>query len=502
MAFSQMPGESAGGYYHEQAAHFRPSKEDPDKSNINTMTWNAPSPEMYEYPRFSPLQAPRHQPELSPTFFESSTFGSTQYSSQYLSPVSPNLCGPIHSPQLDGDSFAPASEYDFAGQHAYDQPDPVCFPEHSYVNMYQVSNEARLDHSLNMNNFGSFPSLGNQETGNVMSRPEFGDGFSRMLNSHAADMGGIAMAPYTGIPVPYHADGMDIDHGVPVMTPPEEDNDYAPQRKSKGRSSITRKAKPAAKPVSKRTKTARTAGSSRSHPCRSCDETFRDGASLQDHVQQAHSRPLTCVFDFAGCAATFGSKNEWKRHVSSQHIMITYWVCTDAACARANPQKGGAVFNRKDLFTQHVRRMHVPEAYRGAVDSKAHDPEWESILRSMQDGAERKRCEMPAYMRCPAAGCGAEFNGANSWDERMEHVARHLDRAGTPGEPSVVFGGDADETLTGWAASPQVNIVRRVGSGDRWELVVPLKTTAKEARRVAGSFRSGYADEDAVGEPE
>lgn len=505
MAFSQMPGESAGSYYHEQAAHFPPSKEDPDKSSMNTMTWNAPSPEMYDYPHYSAFQAPRHQPELSPNFFESSTFGSTQYSSQYLSPVSPNLCGPIHSPQLNGDSFAPTSEYDLMGQHPYEQPDPVCFPDHSYVNMYQVSNEARLDPSLNINEFGSFGGIGNQETGNVMTRPGFADGYPRILNSHANDMGGIAM-PYTGVPTPY-SDDMDIDRGVPVMTPPEEEEDYIPQPKSKGRSSITRKRaqshqKPAPRPSLKRTKAARATGSSRTHPCRSCDETFRDGASLQDHVQQAHTRPLNCVFDFAGCTATFGSKNEWKRHVSSQHIMITYWVCTDAACVRADPRKGGAVFNRKDLFTQHVRRMHVPEAYREAVEKKVHDPAWESILRSMQDAAERKRCEMPSYMRCPAKGCGAEFHGMNAWDERMEHVARHLDRAGSPGEPRVVFGGDEDGTLTEWAASPQVNIVRRVGSGDRWELVVPLKTTAKEARKAAGSIRAAYADEDAVGEPE
>lgn len=492
-----------------QASHSRPLKEDPDKSSMNTMTWNAPSPEMYDYPHFSAFQAPRQQPELSPSFFESSTFGSTQYSSQYLSPVSPNLCGPIHSPQLDGDSFAPTSEYDLMGRHPYEQPDPACFPEHSYVNMYQVSNEAHLDQSLNMDEFGSFPSLGNQETGNFTARPEYGDGFSRMLNSgYATDMGGMTRAAYTGVPIPYHADGMDIDRGVPAMTPPEEDDhDYNAQPKPKGRTSIGRKRaqshhKPTPKPAPKRPKAARTTGASRSHPCRSCDETFRDAAQLQDHVQQAHSRPLTCVFDYAGCTATFGSKNEWKRHVSSQHIMITYWVCTDAACVRASPRKGGAIFNRKDLFTQHVRRMHTPEAYRDAAAKKVHDPEWESILRSMQDGAEKKRCEMPSYMRCPAAGCPAEFSGGNAWDERMEHVARHLDRAGSPGEPRVVFGGDGDETLTAWAASPQVNIVRRVGSGDRWELVVPLKTTAKEARKVAGSFRAGYEDQDAVGEPE
>jgi len=169
---------------------------------------------------------------------------------------------------------------------------------------------------------------------------------------------------------------------------------------------------------------------------------------------------------------------------------------------RANPDSGGAIFNRKDLYTQHVRRMHIPDKYKDSNNNNNKSPEWDALLREMQGQAERKRCQLPQYMRCPAEGCTTDFNSPNAWDDRMEHVARHLDK---PDEPRVVFGGDQDSTLTDWASSPSVNIVRRVGE-DKWELVVPLKTTAKElvaARRPPVTHHHTHdSEEDADGEPE
>ncbi|MBE3045256.1 hypothetical protein IMZ48_22430 [Candidatus Bathyarchaeota archaeon] len=214
--------------------------------------------------------------------------------------------------------------------------------------------------------------------------------------------------------------------------------------------------------------------------CKTCDESFPDASLLQNHVQQAHTRPLPCVFGFAGCPATFGSKNEWKRHVLAQHIILSYWRCTDRECVKATPGKEGCVFTRKDLYTQHVRRTHVPKVYMESVARKEHVPEWDRNLHSMQDAAERTRCELPTYMECPAVGCSAEFSGARAWDDRMEHVAKHLDpeswdHRGDHGHRTVVFGGDKDRTLTEWATSPEVNILRRSDDGETWELVVPLK---------------------------
>jgi hypothetical protein len=66
------------------------------------------------------------------------------------------------------------------------------------------------------------------------------------------------------------------------------------------------------------------------------------------------------------------------------------------------------------------------------------------------------------------------FDGSNAWDERMEHVAKHLEKAAAGTEPPVQFGGDDDGTLVDWAASPAIGILRR-GEKGKWALQNPLK---------------------------
>lgn len=510
--------EDPTGAYFSQG-DFRRFKDDPDKSSLDPMAWGPPrSPEMSDYSQFNAAQVSKMHSDVS------TSFPSTQYSSQYLSPVSPaqaSFGGPVHSPQIGSDLCdpmtpwmpSPTPEYDMMGQHSYTQQDSTGM-DNFFVNPCHINNNNGSHIDPIFGSDGSTMNLVKREPDTFSTELAYGGSFTQMQSpSYAAsNFGDSLMISHPSLVRPSLAPEMEIDQGVPVMTPPEEDDhDNTPQPRQNGRTNIRRKraqphAKDASKSAHKRPKAARAlAGASRSVACKTCDESFKDNGLLHDHVQQAHARPLVCVFGYAGCPATFGSKNEWKRHVLSQHIILFYWLCTDADCVRANPRTGGTVFNRKDLYTQHVRRMHVPEIYKDAVSRKEHQPDWDRALRCMQDNAERKRCELPTYMECPAPGCPAEFRGASAWDDRMEHVARHLDGASSPNEPHVAFGGDNDETLTDWAMSSEVNIVRRVGSGDRWELVVPLKTTAKETgstRKLGGSFRSSYGDEDGEGELE
>jgi len=76
------------------------------------------------------------------------------------------------------------------------------------------------------------------------------------------------------------------------------------------------------------------------------------------------SRAFVCVFAFAGCSATFASKNEWKKHVSTQHLKLDRW--NPAIGCASNPhfrdsqcRTSTAEFNRKDPFMQHLQRMHT-----------------------------------------------------------------------------------------------------------------------------------------------
>ncbi|KAI9147148.1 putative endo-xylogalacturonan hydrolase A [Paramyrothecium foliicola] len=206
-----------------------------------------------------------------------------------------------------------------------------------------------------------------------------------------------------------------------------------------------------------------------------CDQrssAFKDEALLRQHKTTKHTHPFICIFHFAGCKSSFVAKNEWKHHVLFQHLYLKYWVCMHGECAQskdAPPYQPffGVTFSRKDLFTQHFRRMHSPNK---DLINKA---QLEEHLKAAQENALRRRCEFPTYMRCPAQQCSTEFLGANAWDERMEHVAKHLEAAAAGEEPPVFFGGLHDGTLTHWAEADNVRVVRRTATG--WETCNPLK---------------------------
>jgi len=117
--------------------------------------------------------------------------------------------------------------------------------------------------------------------------------------------------------------------------------------------------------------------------CSLCSHApFKDSSSLRKHIAAAHTRPFPCAFSFAGCTSTFGSKNEWKRHIASQHLCLTFYRCS--SCPQSTVEGKGNEFNRKDLFTQHLRRMHAPFAIKKAIakgDSKLQ-LEWETPTAS------------------------------------------------------------------------------------------------------------------------
>ncbi|KAH7026147.1 uncharacterized protein B0I36DRAFT_365754 [Microdochium trichocladiopsis] len=246
------------------------------------------------------------------------------------------------------------------------------------------------------------------------------------------------------------------------------------------------------------------------YSCHDCAKPafFRDEQSLLKHRKAQHTRPFNCVYHFAGCQSTFASKNEWKRHVVSQHLVLHYWICTEGSCAQvpviedslgsstqmypdANTDtsgRHGTIFNRKDLYTQHLRRMHVPAEFKKLMKQKnAHVPEWEKQVKEHQKKSQRLRCALPEHMDCPLPTCTDSFHGANAWDERMEHVARHLDTtaSSTAGSghaaaenPTVEFGGPGDLTLLHWSMRPDVAVIRWNRQNGCWELNNPLRTSA------------------------
>lgn len=155
---------------------------------------------------------------------------------------------------------------------------------------------------------------------------------------------------------------------------------------------------------------------------------FKDSSSLRKHIAAAHTRPFPCAFSFAGCASTFGSKNEWKRHIASQHLCLTYYCCS--ACPQSSADGKGNEFNRKDLFTQHLRRMHAPFQIKRTIakgDVKLQ-AEWDAHVKDMQQSCLVTRRHPPQKSACPRKECNALFEGPTSWDEWTEHVGRHMEK--------------------------------------------------------------------------
>lgn len=233
--------------------------------------------------------------------------------------------------------------------------------------------------------------------------------------------------------------------------------------------------------------------------CDHCSHICSSTSTLAKHVLNAHTRPLVCTFARYGCPATFGSKNEYKRHVTSQHLRPGIYRCDIGSCiphpkrqrrksssaslSREGELEGYNEFNRKDLFTQHVRRMHAP----GHSAPKAEKDAFEGSLEEI-----RTRCWIKLHDPPPRTVCGfcpqgsqaaghdqqTVFEGKTAWEERMEHIARHLEK----GDREEV----EDTGLRDWMI--QEGLMDWVPSERRW--------------RVVGTGKRRLGDEDAEGDSE
>lgn len=178
-------------------------------------------------------------------------------------------------------------------------------------------------------------------------------------------------------------------------------------------------------------------------------------SSRSKHVQTQHTRPFLCTFHFASCTQTFGSKNEWKRHVFSQHLQLHYWRCDHVNCAERK-----AFFNRKDLFGQHLKRMHGPNISQ-TTKSPSRLKDWLGReIPEIQERCRKVRRSPPEWSKC--GYCSQEFRGEGSWDLRMEHVGKHYEKDNYKEiDPTAWV---MDEGLVEWAIG--VGIVERMRCGN------------------------------------
>lgn len=283
--------------------------------------------------------------------------------------------------------------------------------------------------------------------------------------------------------------------------------------------------------------------------CPQCPASFPSPSALHKHTLALHTRPFTCSFQRYGCPANFGSKNEWKRHVSSQHLRLGIYRCDINMCIPDQPRRkssssydkslqkeesdpsssssdrpseptsGHNEFNRKDLFTQHVRRMHGPRpselSSRKFASAETH--EFDKKLEAI-----RQRCWVQLRTKPPRSFCGfcrfkqeqyqkeheqiingldvqlgskgmddVIFEGDCAWDDRMEHVGKHLERGETEEAE--------DDGLRQWMADQGLLSKKNgqwqvVGCGSRRSTL-----KANNAGSGSGGGDKGYNEEDADG---
>jgi hypothetical protein len=96
-------------------------------------------------------------------------------------------------------------------------------------------------------------------------------------------------------------------------------------------------------------------------------------------------------------------------------------------------------FNRKDLFTQHLRRMHRNHPL---TASTFRNDDGEEEISDTAILAHQKRCYIvlranPKHSTCLFTGCDKTFHGEGSWEERMEHVGTHMEKDRKANRPVV-----------------------------------------------------------------
>lgn len=189
--------------------------------------------------------------------------------------------------------------------------------------------------------------------------------------------------------------------------------------------------------------------------------SFSAANFMTAQVSKEHRHP--CVFAFAGCNSLWKSKNEWKRHAMTQHLVLESYCCrlckrddsttANGSSASASHAKGkgksskntawmmadgqmGQVFNRKDLFTQHVKRMHEATFTKQCGGKSGNQPRdkkaFEDWIKAQQEEARFNTGRVALHdSYCPKEGCGVKFGGKKGWDDRLEHIWKHLDVEGT-----------------------------------------------------------------------
>ncbi|KAK3110299.1 hypothetical protein LTR53_015543 [Teratosphaeriaceae sp. CCFEE 6253] len=150
--------------------------------------------------------------------------------------------------------------------------------------------------------------------------------------------------------------------------------------------------------------------------CRVCGKIKNRECDLRKHMKR-HTRPYGCTFPH--CYKRFGSRNDWKRHESTQHVLQDMWRCGLPLSPGSTRTCGTLLYDRR-LFAEHLRRQHAdPGRDNGSVETdcaamhlgaNAYGAYWCGFCMAIQ--RQRPVEELP-----------------NALEARAKHIGDHYDKA-------------------------------------------------------------------------
>lgn len=133
-----------------------------------------------------------------------------------------------------------------------------------------------------------------------------------------------------------------------------------------------------------------------------------------------HTKPFGCTYP--KCTKRFGSKNDWKRHESSQHIQTELWRCGLGTCALLQPAR---IFYAREFVHEHLVRDHGVGTRDG--EDEAVKEEVEAVADSVRIGGHASEGFWCGFCRVIVRPVDGEL-GDEGGDERVRHVGEHFDR--------------------------------------------------------------------------
>ncbi|KAJ2902697.1 hypothetical protein MKZ38_000207 [Zalerion maritima] len=144
--------------------------------------------------------------------------------------------------------------------------------------------------------------------------------------------------------------------------------------------------------------------------CSKCPKTFPRQCELTKHMKR-HEKPYGCTF--TECGKRFGSKNDWKRHESSQHFQLEMWRCNYRPGQCMEGECCTFVTSRRENFKTHLQSIH----------SVLGEEKTNHMCKSCHIG---RGCEGAFWCGFCKRRIELKNRGREGWNERFSHIGNHF----------------------------------------------------------------------------